>query len=115
MRNKLKKAYNVELDEAIRFYKLNEFTNSFYHLERAHILGQNYIIPHTKSHWWMLKIGIKKHNIKQVFGQLTRIIASVVFSRIWVPSGNTGGSNVNPMKSMPVTEDLKKILNESET
>ena len=115
MRNKLKVAYNLELDEAIRFYKLNEFDDSFYHLERAHILGQRYIIPHTKSHWWMLKVGIKKRNFKEVFGQVTRIIASVIFSRIWVPLGNTGGANVNPMKPMSIPEDLKKVLSESET
>ncbi|MCL1127169.1 DUF3703 domain-containing protein [Shewanella surugensis] len=114
MRNKLKVAYNLELGEAIRLYKLNEFTGSFHHLERAHILGQRYIIPHTKSHWWMLKVGIRKHNIKEVFGQVTRMIASVLFSKIWVPLGNTGGANVNPMKPMPIPEDLKKILSESE-
>jgi len=115
MRTKLKAAYNLEMGEAIRFYKLNEFDNSFHHLERAHILGQRYIIPHTKSHWWMLKVGIKKHNIKEVFGQITRMVASVIFSRIWVPLGNTGGANVNPMKPMRIPEDLKKILSESET
>ena len=115
MRKKLKVAYNLELGEAIRLYKLNEFDGSFYHLERAHILGQTYIIPHTKSHWWMLKIGVKKHNIKEVFGQITRMIASVIFSRIWVPLGNTGGANVNPMKPMPIPDDLKKLLGESET
>jgi len=115
MRNKLKVAYNLEMDEAIRLYKLKEFNSSFYHLERAHILGQSYIIPHTKSHWWMLKVGIKKHNVKEVFGQITRMMASVIFSRIWVPLGNTGGANVNPMKPMPIPDDLKKILAESKT
>jgi len=113
MQEKLKKAYNLELGEAIKLYKLNEFTGSFYHLERAHILGQNYIYPHTKSHWWMLKIGMKQHNFRDVLGQVTRMLASILFSRIWVPSGNTGGSNVNPMKPMPIPEDLKKILSES--
>ena len=115
MRTKLKAAYNLELGEAIRLYKLNKFNDSFHHLERAHILGQSYIIPHTKSHWWMLKIGIKKRNVKEVFGQVTRMIASVLFSKIWVPLGNTGGANVNPIKLMPIPEDLKKILSESET
>lgn len=112
MRTKLKVAYNLELNEAIRLYKLNKFDESFYHLERAHILGQSYIIPHSQSHWWMLKVGIKKKNIKEIFGQITRMIASVIFSKIWVPLGNTGGANVNPMTPMAVPEDLKKILSE---
>lgn len=114
MRNKLKTAYNIELSEAIRLYKLNEYDNSFYHLERAHILGQKYIIPHTKSHWWMLKVGVQKRNYKEVLGQITRMIASVIFSKIWVPLGNTGGANVNPMKPMPIPSDLEKILSGSE-
>lgn len=99
------------MKEAIRFYKLNEFYSAFYHLERAHIIGQYYIIPHTKSHWRMLKIGFKKHNFREVFEQITRIIASLLFSKFWVPTGNTGGANVNPLKPMPVPEDLHKIIN----
>jgi len=111
MRQKLKDAYCLEMKEAIHFYQFNEFDSAFHHLERAHILGQNYIIPHTKSHWWMLKVGFKKHNTQEVFGQVSRIIASVLFSKIWVPTGNTGGANVNPLKPMPIPEDLKQILN----
>ena len=114
MRKRLKVAYNVELNEAIRFYQSNNFVDSFYHLERAHILGQRYVIPHTKSHWWMLKIAIKQQSIKAIVGQVTRMLASVIFSRVWVPLGNTGGVNVNPMAPMVVPEDLKKILSESE-
>ncbi|MFQ3171563.1 MAG: hypothetical protein ACI9DG_001598, partial [Oleispira sp.] len=26
------------------------------------------------------------------------------------PTGNTGGANVNPLKPMPVPEDLNKIM-----
>jgi len=110
MRQKLKIAYCREMDEAIRFYELNELHSSFYHLERAHILGQNYIIPHTKSHWWMLKVAFKQHNFKDLIGQITRIIASILFSKIWVPTGNTGGSNVNPLKPMAIPDDLYEIL-----
>ncbi|MCL1045531.1 DUF3703 domain-containing protein [Shewanella electrodiphila] len=110
MQKKLKEAYHLEMDEAIRFYELSQLDCAFHHLERAHILAQRYIIPHTRCHWWMLKVGVKKRSLREVFGQLTRIIASVLFSRIWVPVGNTGGANVNPLKIMPIPEDLKKIL-----
>ena len=112
MRQQLKEAFSLEMDKASHLYEKSEFDSAFVHLERAHILGQSYIIPHTKSHWWMLKIGFKKHNFRDVFGQITRIIASILFSRIWVPLGNTGGTNVNPLKPMPIPEDLKNILDE---
>ena len=91
----------------------NEITNSFSHFERAHILGQSYIIPHTSSHWWMFKIGLRKKDIRAIIGQLFRMIASIVMSRLWVPAGNTGGTNVSPLKQMPLPADLQKIFDES--
>jgi hypothetical protein len=111
MRQKRMDAYCLEMSEAKRFYELNEFNSAFYHLERAHILGQNYMIPHTKSHWWMLKVGFKTHDFKEIFGQVTRMIASVLFSKVWVPTGNTGGAYVSPFKPMPVPDDLNKLIN----
>jgi len=110
MEPSLTAAFNSEMNKAINLYKKNELSSAFHHLERAHILGQSYVIPHTKSHWWMLKIGFKQHNFKEVLGQVTRIIASIIFSKIWVPLGNTGGANVNPLKPMPIPDDLKKFL-----
>ncbi len=114
MKLNLKDAYNIEIEKAIELYKLDDLDKSFKCLERAHILGQSYILPHTRSHWWMFKIGLKKRDIREVVGQLTRMIASVLFSKIWVPLGNTGGANVNPLKPMPIPEDLQKILDEED-
>ena len=31
-------------------------------------------------------------------------------SIFWVPTGNTGGANVNPLKPMPVPDDLRPYL-----
>jgi len=58
----------------------------------------------------MLKIGIRRKDFKEVFGQSLRIVAALVFSRAWVPAGNTGGINVSPLKPMPVPEDLRPLL-----
>jgi len=112
MKLNLKEAYNIEMEKAIELYKLDDLDNSFTCLERAHILGQSYILPHTRSHWWMFRIGLKKRDVREVVGQLTRMIASVLFSKIWVPLGNTGGANVNPLKPMPIPKDLQEILDE---
>jgi len=110
MKSKLRIAFNQEMSLSKEMYKKENYSESFYHLERAHILGQSYIIPHTQSHWWMLKLGFKRHDIKEVIGQITRILASIIFSRIWVPIGNTGGANVNPLKPMTIPDDLRKYL-----
>jgi hypothetical protein len=110
MQQQLKEVFCLEMHKAIHLYKKNELDSAFYHLERAHILGQLFIIPHTKSHWWMLKVAFRKRNFKEVLGQVIRIIASILFSKIWVPSGNTGGTDVNPFKAMPIPDDLKVFL-----
>ncbi len=107
---KLREAFDTEIKKAKAAYFNQDDSLAFHHLERAHILGQSFVIPHTTSHWWMLKIGVRTNNSQEIFGQLTRIVASLVFSKIWVPIGNTGGANVNPVKTMPVPKDLKKVL-----
>jgi hypothetical protein len=97
MQQQLKEVFRSEMQKTIHLYKKMNWTLHF-------------IIPHTKSHWWMLKVGFRKGNFKEVFGQVTRIIASILFSKIWVPSGNTGGTDVNPFKSIPIPDDLKFFL-----
>jgi hypothetical protein len=92
------------------FYKQQDYRNAFQHLERAHILGQRYALPHTVSHCWMMKVGWRQHDWREVSGQVPRILASLLISKIWVPRGNTGGANVSPLKAMPVPEDLQELL-----
>ncbi|WP_194867620.1 DUF3703 domain-containing protein [Pseudoalteromonas sp. PPB1] len=110
MKSELKLAFQKEMAAAKEQYDNTQYSKSFYHLERAHILGQSFIIPHTQSHWWMLKLGFKRYNARKVLGQIARIFASVIFSRIWVPKGNTGGTNVSPIKPMPIPADLAEYL-----
>jgi hypothetical protein len=37
-------------------------------------------------------------------------LAAALFSRLWVPVGNTGGANVSAFRPMPVPEDLQRLL-----
>jgi hypothetical protein len=106
----IKRAYGVEMEAARRLYREGRLAEAFARLERAHILGQRYILAHTLSHWWMLKIGVRRSDYREIFGQITRIIASMVLSRIWVPTGNTGGANVSPLRPMAIPADLQRIL-----
>jgi hypothetical protein len=87
-----------------------ELDRAFGHYERAHILSQRYTWRHVASHVGMLRIGWQRGDRREVFGQLKRIVAASLFSRIWIPVGNTGGANVDAMRPMPVPEDLQRIL-----
>lgn len=110
MKAAVKKAFKQEMGLAKVLYQQRDFEQAFHHLERAHILGQCYVIPHTISHWWMLKVGWQRQDSREIRGQLLRIAGSLVLSRIWVPLGNTGGANVSPVQPMPIPDDLKLLL-----
>src|SRR5829696_5442889 len=87
-------AYAVEISLAQRALRNHEHPQCFYHLERAHILGQRNTIDHTYAHWLMFRAGLQQRDLKEVLGQVPRMLASLVFSSIWVPRGNTGRSRV---------------------
>ncbi|MEM7765411.1 MAG: DUF3703 domain-containing protein [Pseudomonadota bacterium] len=76
-------------------------------LERAHILGQAstrwHVLVHAHMLWW----GIRQRSLTEVVGQVLRIVGAATKTVLgWVPEGNTGGSNVNPFKPMPVPASL---------
>ena len=81
-------------------------------LERAHILTQKRPLLHARSHWRMFILGWQTGDYREVAGQLPRILAAVLFSRVWVPLGNTGRSNVSAFAPMDVPADLKRLLDD---
>ena len=106
----LQRAIEVEIANASQACRLGDFEIAFRHLERAHILGQRSTIRHVQVHCLMLKHGIATRRPREVVGQLVRIVAAALFSRIWVPAGNTGGADVNAMRPMPIPDDLRHLL-----
>jgi len=108
----LKGHYLKEIEQYRSYLQKNDLTRAWHRLERSHILGQSYPIEHSYTHWLMLKFGFNQRNIKEVFGQVIRLLVGGWKSFIdHVPLGNTGGSNVPPMKKMEIPRDLILILN----
>ncbi|REH54607.1 uncharacterized protein DUF3703 [Tenacibaculum gallaicum] len=105
-----KQEYYRQLTLAKKALKSKHFQMSFYHFENAHILGQKHMYRHTLSHYYMLIFGIKTKNSKEILGQISRIIASIFFTNIWAPTGNTGGSNISAIKPIPVRKELQKYF-----
>jgi hypothetical protein len=84
---------------------------AFGHLERAHILGQQFVAPHVRSHLAMLRIGIARGDAREIVGQLVRLPAAVIASSLGVaPSGNPGGANVGFFASVEIPDDLKALI-----
>ena len=110
MNPELRNAYEAELRAANAATVEGKVEVAFHHLERAHILSQRYTPEHVRVHWLMLRLGASVGAWREVIGQSTRIIAAAVFSRIWVPIGNTGRANVSAIKPMSVPDDLRALL-----
>jgi hypothetical protein len=106
----LEQAFATEWNHARRARLAGDHAQAFRHLERAHILGQRRTWLHVKSHLGMLRIGWLRSDARELLGQLLRIGAALLFSRVWVPAGNTGGANVSPVRPMPVPADLRELL-----
>ena len=110
MSNLLRTQFYKELKSGKKALNIKQYNLAFYHFENAHILGQKHIYRHTVSHYYMLIHGIKTKDLKEILGQILRIIASVLFTLIWVPKGNTGGSNISPIKPISIRKELKKYF-----
>ena len=112
MSSKLRAAYDKEMELARNHFFNQNYGSCFRHLERAHILGQRSYIPHVKNHFWMLRVGLKQRDMKEIVGQCVRILGSAGSLIGVVPVGNTGGSNVNAIKPMPIPPDLARYFDE---
>lgn len=113
MKNRINKYVDEEIDKASSLIKSNELKSAFHYLERAHVLGQAITMEHTRVHWLMLKLDWKKKDWREIFGQLFRIVGASTKTPFGIyPTGNTGGANVSPFKSLPIPDDLQKIIKE---
>ena len=107
----LEEHIDLEITRARQFSEAGDNEAAFRHLERAHVLGQTSTYYHTRVHWLMLKHGLKMRNGREVAGQILRIAGAATKTPFGVyPKGNTGGSNVSPIKPMPIPDDLAEIL-----
>ena len=89
---------------------MGELDTAFWHLERAHILSQRLTGMNVYTHLAMLGLGCRRRDVREVLGQLSRVVAATCFSGIWVPLGNTGGAKVSAFATMAVPQDLEAIL-----
>jgi hypothetical protein len=106
----------AELDLAIDARKSGDINTEFKHLENAHVLGQESTYWHVKVHVLMLLWALRNFQLKELFGQLFRIVGAALTTAFGlIPQGNTGGSNVSPFKVMPITHEHQIIINDAKS
>jgi hypothetical protein len=103
-------AYEQEVERADQALQRADFETAFRHLERAHVLAQHRTGRHTFIHWRMLVAGLRRGDLREVVGQVPRTVASILFSRLWVPRGNSGRARVSAFTPMPVPADLQHLV-----
>jgi hypothetical protein len=100
-----------EIQQAQLRWASGQQDQAFRHLERAHVLGQFSTLQHVRTHWHMFVWGIRSKSIRETLGQIVCMVEAATKTAIGlVPSGNTGGSNISPFKTLPVPQDLAAIL-----
>ena len=110
MTDAVRMAFAQEWSAAAAARKDGDLGRAFHHLERAHVIGQRRTWLHVRAHLAMLAIGWRRRDRREIAAQLPRIVAAAVFSRLWVPSGNTGGANVGAFVRLPLPDDLAALL-----
>ena len=85
-------------------------------LETAHVLAQPWAGAHVRTHWRMLRRGVRERDLREVVGQLARLVVAGPGSLTdRYPVGNTGRARVPATKPMPVPPDLAALLGERST
>ncbi len=103
--------FDNEIALAKELIARGDLETGFAHIERAHVIGQAFVIPHARSHWLMLEVELRRRRPAAAFGQVVRIALGVLGSAVGVvPVGNTGGSNVSMFKRMPIAPELQNTI-----
>lgn len=105
-----------ELQRAAEVESGGQPSAAFVHLERAHVLGQASTFQHVRVHLQMFAWGWRHGRARECVGQILRIVGAstkTVFGL--VPSGNTGGSNISPFKSLPVEPELAMLIRNAQS
>jgi hypothetical protein len=111
MNESLRRAFESEMEQARARLGDGRYAESLLHLERAHILGQRWVVPHVRTHWWMLRVGWGARSASEVIGQIARLTLAGPGSLVGrIPLGNPGTTRVGIFKPVEIPPDLDRLL-----
>lgn len=114
MKVKLRLAFDREISLGEELIASGNLEHAFEHLERAHVLGQIFVGPHSRAHWLMLKLELRRRRFGAAFGQVMRLLLGVIGSAVGVvPVGNTGGTDIGMFRRLPIAPELREIIDGS--
>ena len=111
MNSRQHEAFEKEIASARERMRQDGLDLAMTHLERAHVLGQQHVVPHVLSHWLMLTVAVHRREPAAVLGQAARIVLGAVGSLVGsVPTGNTGGTNISMFRRLPIEPELLRLM-----
>jgi hypothetical protein len=114
MNTQRRQAFDREITLSRELFATGDLERAFTHLERAHVIGQTFVAAHTKAHWMMLKLELRRRRPAAVLGQVIRLVLGIVGSAIGVvPVGNTGGTDISMFKRLPIAPELRDFADET--
>jgi hypothetical protein len=112
MTGRLQIAFESEMASAIEALRAHRHDDCLRHLERAHILGQRFVVPHLRSHWWMFRAGLRMGDAREVLAQIPRLLLAGPGSLLGRnPVGNPGTARVGIFQPVAIPPDLAQWLN----
>lgn len=110
-RTRIRPSVEAELGAARVAAEQGDLTRAFARLERAHVLGQASTLLHVRVHWNMLVWGLSQRSAREVLGQILRLVGAATKTPLGlVPTGNTGGANVSPLRRMAIAPELQQLI-----
>lgn len=111
MSDEIKEIIDGKLAAAKEARRRADWVECWQLLEDAHVLSQPWAWPHVRVHGSMLVTGWKARDVREVRGQILRLLAGGPASAVGrYPVGNTGRARVSAIQPMPVRPDLAEIL-----
>lgn len=104
----VRSAFRAELDRARAATSLDE---KWLALERAHILSQQWVLPHVHAHGLMLALALRTRDGREILGQVYRLLGGGIVTALGrAPIGNDGRAATPSMRPAPLPDDLAAIL-----
>ena len=114
--DEIRERIDGNLSEARTARRRGDWGRCWQLLEDAHVLSQPWAWPHVRVHGAMLAAGFVGRDVREVRGQLLRLVVAGPGSAIGkYPVGNTGRANVSALRSMPIRPDLAEMLDRART
>jgi hypothetical protein len=99
------------LIESRQARKSKDFERCWTLLEDAHVLSQPWARLHVRVHGSMFVAALVQRDVREVWGQLSRIAVAGPGSLSGrYPTGNTGRARVPATQPMPIAGELAEVL-----